>query len=99
MLFSDVSIVELSSGEGEMLRGVAPSHDVKENTLLMDVLVDAQLASSKREARQFLGEKAVSLNGEVVTDEKRKLAAGDFPSGFALLKRGKRNVCVLILSN
>jgi tyrosyl-tRNA synthetase len=58
--------------------------------------VSAKLAGSKREARQFLADKAVSLNGEVV-GEKRMLAAEDFTHGTALLKRGARNVAVLVL--
>ena len=63
----------------------------------MDALVVAKLSSSKREARQFLADKAVILNGETVTDAERKLAPEDFHNGLALLKRGKKNVCVLVL--
>lgn len=98
MLFGEGGILALSANEGNMLRGIAPSYNVEAHALILDVLVGAQLAGSKREARQFLQEKAVMLNGEIVIDEKRKLTTEDFPSGFALLKRGKRNVCLLALS-
>lgn len=98
VLFGDSGVESLSSDEADMLRGTAPSYEVKTNTLVSDVLIGAQLASSKREARQFLEEKAVSLNGDVITDEKRVLSGADFQNGLALLKRGKRNVCVLVLS-
>ena len=43
-------------------------------------------------------DKAVSLNGEIVTDEKQKLSPEYFHTNVALLKRGKKNVCVLVLS-
>ncbi|MBI5469821.1 tyrosine--tRNA ligase [Candidatus Kaiserbacteria bacterium] len=62
---------------------------------IVGVLLSTKLASSKREARQFLEDGAVTLNGETMTD--RPLAESDFKDGKALLKRGKRNVCVLAL--
>ena len=65
---------------------------------VVDALVTSSLASSKREARQFIADKAVGLNGAIVADEKHKFASADFHNGIALLKRGKRNVCVLVLS-
>src|SRR3989344_478481 len=97
-LFGDNDITSFSKEEGEMLREAAPSYEIKTGASMADVLVGAGLASSKREARQFLDEKAVNLNGKVVTDEKREFTDSDFPNGFALLKRGKKNVCVLVLS-
>jgi tyrosyl-tRNA synthetase len=63
---------------------------------VVDALVQSSLASSKREARQFIDDGAVTLNGQKVSD--RKLEPTDFKEGVALLKRGKRNVCVLMLS-
>ena len=35
--------------------------------------------------------------GELIKDPKRVLGPDDFFSGVALLKRGKRNICVLVL--
>ena len=97
-LFGESGISGLSPEESEMLRGGAPSQEVQAGSSIMDVLVVAKLASSKREARQFLADKAVILNGETVTDAERKLAPEDFHNSLALLKRGKKNVCVLMLS-
>ncbi len=98
VLFGQGGLTPLSSDEVKTLLSSAPSHEIKAGDTLLDVLVGAKLATSKREARQFLEEKAVNLNGEIVTDEKRILSEADFQSGLALLKRGKRNVCVLVLS-
>ncbi len=99
VLFDDAGLKGLDDEALAMLKSAAPSHDVSMDALLIDVLVGSKLASSKREARLFLTDKAVSLNGEVITDEEQKLTAEDFYNGIALMKRGKRNVCVLHLEN
>ncbi len=98
VLFDDAGLKGLDDGALTMLKEAAPSHKVEKDALIVDVLVSAKLASSKREARLFLTDKAVSLNGEVVIDEKRKLTTDDFYNGTALLKRGKKNICVLVLA-
>jgi tyrosyl-tRNA synthetase len=95
-LFGTGSLTDLAPEMIEMLKSSAPSHAVSKGAFVLDALVDSELASSKREARQFLSEKAVSLNGEIV-DEKRELGEADFKNGVALLKRGKKNVSVLVL--
>jgi tyrosyl-tRNA synthetase len=69
---------------------------LSENQTILDVLVASGLASSKREARQFLEDGAISLNGEKAGD--RPLSEADFKNDKALLKRGKRNVVVLELA-
>lgn len=74
-----------------------PSTLVTPGELLVDVLVTSQLATSKREARQFIESGAVSLNNaERVTDVAYALSEKDFfKNGLALLKRGKQKVTVL----
>jgi tyrosyl-tRNA synthetase len=79
----------------DMIATAAPTHTPTAGESLADVLVASGLASSKREAREFLSAGAVTLNGEKV-DEARALQESDFASGIALIKRGKRNVCVLL---
>jgi tyrosyl-tRNA synthetase len=75
----------------------APSILVTAGELLVDVLVSAQLAQSKREARQFIESGAVSLNNaERITDLQFAIKEKDFfENGLALLKRGKQKVTVL----
>ena len=96
-LFDDSGLQGLDEGALAMLKSAAPTHGVAAADLIVDVLVESKLASSKREARLFLKDKAVSLNGEIVTDEKQQLAPENFYNDVALLKRGKKNVCVLVL--
>ncbi len=86
----------LFSGSVSDIDENVPTTNVSEGTSILDALVASGLASSKREARQFIVDGAVLLNGEKMED--RSLTAADFKDGKALLKRGKRNVCVLVLS-
>lgn len=97
VLFDDAGLNGLDESALAMLKNAAPSYEVAADAVIVDVLVESKLASSKREARLFLKDKAVSLNGEIVTDEKQKLAPENFYNNVALLKRGKKNVCVLVL--
>ncbi len=97
ILFGGKAIRELSNKTIAILNTEAPSCEVKIGEPLSDVLVRANLASSKREARQFTEDGAITLNGAKVSDIGRKVMKEDFESAErALLKRGKRNVCVLV---
>jgi tyrosyl-tRNA synthetase len=97
-LFSDGGAKALSKDEANALRKTAPTFEAEEDMPILTALIDSKLAASKREARQFLKEKAVSLNDEIIRDEERALSKKDFHNGIALLKRGKRKVCVLVLA-
>lgn len=96
-LFSESGLQGLSTDDIEMLKREAPSYTVAIGEELVDTLVSAGLASSKREAREFIEKGAVSLNGGKVLDAGQRVMEEDFLSApVALLKRGKRNVCVLV---
>jgi tyrosyl-tRNA synthetase len=97
ILFGDAHISELDESGADALRAAAPSYALHEGDAIVDVLVGAQLAGSKREARLFLSDGAVLLNGSPI-DESYAIETGDFYNGIAILKRGKRNICVLSLS-
>ncbi len=97
VLFGEEDLSVLDTEAVATLRAAAPLYEVQADTLLLDALVGAKLASSKTEARRFMKEKAVFLNDECVTDIEKKFDLKDFQNGIALLKRGKRNVCVLTL--
>jgi tyrosyl-tRNA synthetase len=92
-LFSDG---ELTAATADMLKRDAPSCAVAMGTNILDALVASGLASSKREARQFVADGAVVLNGEKMTGD-RPLAEPDFSHGLAILKRGKKNATVLMV--
>ncbi len=59
-------------------------------TPLLEVLCETTLARSKREAREFLRNQAISVNGKKV-EEGRALQQDDLlPGGLILLRRGKK---------
>lgn len=107
VLFGGAPITDLSSVQREQLKQSAPTFDVSEGANIVDVLMQTDLASSKREAKQFITARGVSLNEQQVTDAEYKFEAKDFSAqggsisdgqnGIALLRRGKRNVVVLNL--
>ncbi len=94
VLFGDFSSV--TAEIADELRREANPVTVATGTAILEVLVSTGLASSKREAKQFLTSGAVSLNGATV-DEAKTLEGVDCSHGIALLKRGKRNVRVLVI--
>lgn len=98
VLFGGASLGDLTDAERDELAGAAPSYEIQQGASIIDALVGAKLASSKREARQFLSTKAVSLNNTVIEDVEYALKNEDFKHGLAMVKRGRRNVCVLRMS-
>src|SRR3989344_364701 len=94
-LFGGASLASLSAEARGVLKKEAPSSMVHEGEPIVDLLVSSTLASSKREARQFLSTKAVSLNGKVITDTEFKLGAGDFSAGGGFSSSGGHRLALL----
>ena len=58
---------------------------------LADVLVAAKVCSSKREAREFIGNGAISINGEIVKDAAWPLTKESaLEGGIVIIRRGKK---------
>ncbi len=89
-LFSD-NIKKLTSDEIEMgFKGV-PTIEVKEELSIIDLLVNEKIASSKREAREFLNNGAICINNEIVKDENTILTrAMAIDNKFIVVRRGKK---------
>jgi tyrosyl-tRNA synthetase len=66
-----------------------------EGAELVELLVRAGAASSKREARQLLESGAISVNGERVGLERRLTSADLLHGNIALVRRGRKNWHVL----
>lgn len=97
-LFGGRELSALSREEREMLMREAPSLPVRLGMTLTDALVAGKLASSKREARQFIEDGAVTMNGAKVSGIDRVMMHEDFQDApIATLMRGKRNAVVLTL--
>ena len=63
----------------------------KDEISLLDALIALKLASSKREAREFVSAGAVKVNGVKVNDLNATLSAKNaLEGGYIFVKRGKR---------
>ena len=93
-LFSG-NVKDLTAEEIEMGFNDFPSIPGKDYSLA-EALIDAGLAKSKREAREFIRNGAVLVNGEKVTDEaalvSKETAIGN---KFIVLRRGKKLYALL----
>ena len=68
-----------------------PTVKIKENTKIIDLLVDNNICSSKREAREMLSSNAISLNNEKVTDENLEVTKEiAIDSKVVLIRKGKK---------
>lgn len=89
-LFSG-DIKALTAKEIEMGFGDLPSINLHDNLNLVDALIEASLAKSKREAREFIQNGAVSLNGDKCQDLEHILSTSDAIEGkFIVIRRGKK---------
>lgn len=89
-LFSG-DIRSLSAAEIEMGFTDLPNVRISENEPLADVLISLGLASSKREAREFIQGGAITLNGERASDLAQTLSMDQAIEGkFIVVRRGKK---------
>lgn len=66
--------------------------DVNVITTLIDLIIELGVASSKREAREFINSGAISINGDKVTDSNMELTKDLFiDNTYIVVKRGKKN--------
>ena len=81
----------LSKQEIEICFKGVPNFEIEEGITLIDMLVNNGIVSSRREAREFLGSNAISLNGNFVSEEGMiidKSAAID--NEIIIVRRGKK---------
>ena len=94
-LFSG-DIKALTAKEIEMGFSDLPCVEIIEPTSIVDLLISSEVASSKREAREFLRNGAVTLNGDKVTDEGYVVDKESAIEGkFVVLRRGKKKYALV----
>ena len=97
VLFSG-DIKELTSKEiEEVFKGV-PTYETEPGKTLIDILVETHAASSKREAREFINNGAISINGDVVKDENCLIDNSKaIDDKYIAIRRGKKKYYLIIL--
>ena len=84
--FNGLSVKDIKSG----MRSV-PSFDLTEEGNIVDVLVNNKIASSKREAREFIKGNAISVNGNIINDEIATITKDMAIEGeIIIFRRGKK---------
>ncbi len=74
----------------DAFNGIEP-FKVNGDTNIVDLLVEGGVCSSKREAREFLGNGSISLNGEKVTDLELVVSKDKcLANKYIILRRGKK---------
>jgi tyrosyl-tRNA synthetase len=96
LLFGSGSVADISGEARDILLTTAPVQETAVGTSLVDVLVAAELATSKREARTFIESNAIALQEQKIDDVEYVLQEDDFVHGLSLLRRGKKQLCVLV---
>ena len=84
--FKGLAVKDILTG----MKGV-PTFKFADDAPLVDVLVNNGMASSKREAREFIKNNAISVNGEVVNDETKVITKDMALEGKVIIfRRGKK---------
>jgi tyrosyl-tRNA synthetase len=101
-LFGETPFENLSREARQVALEEAPSVIVTKKELeaglpLTEVLFSGSLATSKSDARRLIEGKGITLSGFPIQDPDQKLHSGDLSSGYALVRRGKQNVLILVL--
>lgn len=75
---------------GKVFKDV-PNSDMKSDKNIVDLLVDTNICSSKREAREFITTGAISLNGDRITDLDALITKDNsIDNKYIIVRRGKK---------
>lgn len=101
-LFGSTPFNELSRDALAVALAEAPSvtlakKDVSDGSPLAEALVAGGLASSKSDARRLIEGKGITLSGQTIENPDQKVFPGDLSHGYALVRKGKQGVLILVL--
>ena len=75
----------------QAFKGV-PRFKLGENKTIIEILTETKIASSRREAREFLSNNAITLNGETINDENYLIYNN---KKYNIIRKGKKKYFVL----
>jgi len=77
-----------------VFKGV-PSFEIEEDKNVIDFLVDNKITSSKREAREFIQNGSITINGEKIVEQEFIVKKGSsIENEFTIIRRGKKKYYV-----
>lgn len=89
-------ISKLSGLEIEMaFKGITP-YEIDYEKNIVELLIEAKICSSKREARQLLGGNSISVNGNKITDIEFKIIKSvAIEQKYIVIRRGKKKYYII----
>ena len=94
ILFFKNDIKNLSLEEILLLEKSVPTFkNIKGN--ILELLIKVNFAQSKREAREFVKAKAISINGTIIDDEKHQINYYGYNNLYNLIKKGKKKIVLI----
>lgn len=96
ILFGGEITTDLPAELRQLVLENAPTLEFTNELPLVDVLVESELASSKREARTFIESGAIKIHGETVKDTEFVVTKDQFTNGLLPVSRGKKKYCILV---
>lgn len=99
VLFGNETYDKLTSEDFIELKNELPVAKAKlDQTPIYELLVSTSLANSNSEARRFLDNNAIYINGQQIPLSKSVLDSNDDINGHTLIRRGKNNQAVIELN-
>lgn len=96
-LFSDF-FDDLSSSDFDEMENFLGVKSFKKSDLFMDILIQSELVSSKRQAREFIKNNAISVNGNKFSSEEIDWSVISLFFGkWAIIKKGKKQIILINL--
>ena len=92
------NVKTLTSSEIQQVFKGVPKFEAEEDISLIDLIVNNRIASSKREAREFINNKAISLNSEIINDETYSINKEIAIDGkYIIIRRGKKKYYLITI--
>ncbi|WP_107326334.1 tyrosine--tRNA ligase, partial [Mycoplasma mycoides] len=89
--FFSGDLFSLTNDLFKMALNSLPNTQINKDTKVIDALIEVKAASSKREAREFLTNKAIMINNQIIEDENTLISSFDLiQNKYLLVKKGKK---------
>ena len=93
---SSKAITDITIEQLELILNDLPLFDNnQQKRKLIDLLVDAKICSSKREAREMLVSGSIQVDGEIKKDENEEIFPRFFNYQYLIIKKGKKNYYII----
>ena len=90
------NIKELTKDELKMAIYSLQSYEISDDKNIVDLLVEAGICSSKREAREFLGNNSISINGDKINDLEYTISKDNaLYNEYTVVRKGKKKYFVI----